>query len=167
MHFVKPESQQILDREAESAHRHRHHAVTRYEPDHYEDPDEDAYDYADKDGHFDQHNLDSHHHRDASQRATEHHALGSHHQMHGLPVHDKYGKRTIDYNPYQHEFVHGTNYELGIQRAAPVIEHNAHAFSETKHLDIHTPDLKKIAAPKEALPKKEAKKTAPAEAEKK
>jgi len=53
MHFVKPESQQILDRESESAHRHRHHALTRYEPDHRYDPDEDLYDYADHDGHED------------------------------------------------------------------------------------------------------------------
>ena len=51
MHFVKPESQQILDREAESAHRHKHHALTRYEPDHWEDPEEDDYDYADHEGH--------------------------------------------------------------------------------------------------------------------
>ena len=53
MHFVKPESQQILDRESESAHRHRYHALTRYEPDHRYDPDEDLYDYADHDGHED------------------------------------------------------------------------------------------------------------------
>ena len=167
MHFVKPESQQILDREAESAHRHAHHALTRWEPDHWEDPDEDYYDYADKEGHQDESILDADYHR-----ATGRHIGGPaiHHGTHGLPVHDRYGARTIEHNPYQHEFVHGTNYELTQQHSAPVVEHNPHAFSRQQPQPSHTADVKKIAAPKEVFPAKEttsAKKAEPAPADKK
>ena len=73
--------------------------------------------------------------------------------MHGLPVHDRYGERSIEHNPYQHEFVHGTNYELSMQRAAPVVEHNPHAFSAKATQATHKGDLRKSPAPKEVFPK--------------
>ena len=106
MHFSQPEELQLLDREVESAHRHRHHAMTRYEP--------DRFDLA-------RHELDRH---DADLLHERRHVV----EEHGLPVHDRYGLRTVEHDPYHHEFVHGTNYEIDPRRASPVVEHNPHAF---------------------------------------
>ena len=87
--------------------------------------------------------------------------------LHGLPVHDRYGERTIEHDPYQHEFVHGTNCELGVQHAAPVIEHNPHAFAAAEKKPTHKGDLKKSPAPKEVFPKKDDTKKTTEPAEKK
>lgn len=88
----------MIHREAESAHRHAHHALTRYEPETFDlnHHDEEIHAYAEHQNYDDSHHLSDH----------------SHHDTHGLPVHDMYGGRTFEHDPYHQEFVHGTNYEL-------------------------------------------------------
>ena len=129
MHFRQPEELQIREREVESAHRHSHHPLTRYEPDDFRP-----------------------HHKEGE---TEVQRLEA---EHGLPVHDRYGHRAMEHDPFHQEYVHGTNYELkGVHRGAPVIEHNSHAFptkgAKAEQKPLHKGDAKKIPAPKEAVPK--------------
>ena len=66
-------------------------------------------------------------------------------------MHDRYGHRTIEHDPYHHEFVHGTNYEIDPTKASPVVEHNPHAFGHDGNKKQSTP------APA-TTPKKEGKK---------
>ena len=121
----------MAERDAETAHRYKHHPITRYDPDSFvpvEDP--------------------------------VHHEFFVHHELvEGLPVHNKYGERVIEHDPYHQEYVHGTNYELVGQHSEPVIEHNPHAFPSkadkrktVPHLSKHTPPPKEKVDP---LPKVE------------
>jgi hypothetical protein len=134
MHIIQPEEMQVMEREIESGHRHAHHPKTRYEPDH-----------------FSPHHM---HRRDM---------MHPHQETEGLPVHDIYGQRVIEHDPYHQEFVHGTNYELIHPHSAPVIEHNSHAYpspQEKRDLLSHKGDAKKIPAHVESTKKtKDAKTT--------
>ena len=72
MHIKQPQDLQIAERDAEVAHKYKHHPTTRYDPDTFaqaEDP------------HI--------------------HDLYIHHEIvEGLPVHNKYGERVIEHDPY-------------------------------------------------------------------
>ena len=88
-----------------------HHPVTRYDPDHFV-----AHDH--------------------------HHEFIVHDEpIEGLPVHNRYGERVIEHDPYHQEYVHGTNYELIGAHSEPVIEHNPHAFPSK--FDKYSIDAKK------------------------
>ena len=166
MHFNQPEEQQIMNREIEDHHHHKRHAATRYDPDVYtrwehedrghdhEDPhawEHDDQEHDDQfwrhEAHIDSHDLEGHQHREAEQR----------YEHHSLPVHDRFGQRALEQDPMHHEFVHGTNYEMMRSHAAPVIEHNPHAFS--------IPEAKKPAAKKPEAAKKPAAGKKPADKE--
>ena len=126
MHFKQPDEMQVLQREQESLHRFGHHAVTRYEPEtfnlHHHDMDLHVYEHPDHQ-HVEEHVFET------PDPSVEDVFIHEHH-MPGLPVHDQYGKRTIEHNPLHRQFVYGTNYELTRQLSAPVIEHNIHAFTQ-------------------------------------
>ena len=94
MHLKQTGELQIADREFESADRHYHSAKTVYEPGHfvhraYEEPVP----------HIDSHGEDAFHHRQESHNFDTLEMLDAH-GIHGLPVHDRYGRRTIDQDPY-------------------------------------------------------------------
>ena len=69
------------------------------------------------------------HYADTHRYIPEHYEHSQ--ELHGLPVHDEYGERAIDHNPFHQDFVHGTNYELLRHHPDPVMEHNPHAFPAT------------------------------------
>lgn len=123
MHIIQPEEMQVMEREIESGHRHAHHPRTRYEPDHF-----------------------------SPHRMRERKMMHGHGEVEGLPVHDIYGQRAIEHDPFHQEFVHGTNYELINSHSEPVIEHNPHAYpslAEKRGMLSHKSDAKKIPAPQE------------------
>ena len=131
MHLTQPEELQVVEREAEAARRYSHHPATRYEPDHFEP---------------------RHYQRDPWQQ---------HHEVEGLPVHDRYGDRVLEHDPYHQEYVHGTNYELTPRHGEPVIEHNPHAFPSTgQQPKGHLSDPKPKPTPTAVPAKKDAPKAA-------
>lgn len=122
MHIKHPEELQRAEREAEVAHRYTHHPATRYDPDHFV----------------------SH---------EQHHRYSAHHEpLEGLPVHNKYGERVIEHDPYRQQYVHGTNYELVGAHSEPVIKHNPHAFPSKMDKVSHLTDAQHTSAPKEKKP---------------